>query len=502
MHPEPHHPPDIGKKAVMQRALPSVILVTILIFQTACSLTAPEVSWYAIEIDGQLVGFTAFTTTPGDSASGDPTVTRSEGRMAMELLGVPLDVTITMVQRNDPVTGDALSLEVDVDTGGTSTGATFVREGGVLHHTTLPDGITREIPAGEDLIIDEERLNECLLISPGREVDRTATYRQLDAIRGEILTREYTAAGETVLVVEGTEYTCLHFRFRDLSMGTTGQMWIDSTDGFMVRTAGADGTVIYRSDRSIQTRIGRADMNRQILAETGMLIAPGSALEYMKVRVAVRSTGEVLTADDLNVPGQRFEGTVTDNLIEGIFEIEYPRYDGANAPPFPADWSDREELRPFLEPGWMIESDDPVLIKKAREITAGSRDSWEAAVRLSRWVGEEIRGALPGGSARQTYDKGSGECGAHSRLLAAFCRAVGIPARMVMGGAYTEVAGGSFGQHGWDEVWMGEAGWIPVDCTFRETDYVDSGHIRFGLLTTFNPINVEILDYRLSETDR
>jgi len=137
-------------------------------------------------------------------------------------------------------------------------------------------------------------------------------------------------------------------------------------------------------------------------------------------------------------------------------------------------------------------------VEKAREITAGSRDSWDAAVRLSRWVGTEIAGALPGGSARQTFDKGSGECGAHSRLLAAFCRAVGIPARMVTGGAYTTIMDGSFGQHGWNEVWMGEAGWVPVDCTFQESDYLDSGHIRFGLLTTFNPTELEILDYRLS----
>ncbi len=69
---------------------------------------------------------------------------------------------------------------------------------------------------------------------------------------------------------------------------------------------------------------------------------------------------------------------------------------------------------------------------------------------------------------------------------------------MVTGGAYTTIMDGSFGQHGWNEVWMGEAGWVPVDCTFQESDYLDSGHIRFGLLTTFNPTELEILDYRLS----
>jgi hypothetical protein len=49
---------------------------------------------------------------------------------------------------------------------------------------------------------------------------------------------------------------------------------------------------------------------------------------------------------------------------------------------------------------------------------------------------------------------------------------------------------------------MGSAGWIPVDATVTETDYLDSGHIRFGeyqsLTTSFNPHEMEILDYKLS----
>lgn len=48
---------------------------------------------------------------------------------------------------------------------------------------------------------------------------------------------------------------------------------------------------------------------------------------------------------------------------------------------------------------------------------------------------------------------------------------------------------------------MGEAGWVTVDCTFQESDYIDAGHIRFGLLTSFNPVEAEILDYRLSGPD-
>jgi hypothetical protein len=135
----------------------------------------------------------------------------------------------------------------------------------------------------------------------------------------------------------------------------------------------------------------------------------------------------------------------------------------------------------------------------------GSRDSWEAARRLGQWVATNIKGAIPGGvTARGTYDERAGECGGHSFLLAAFCRSVGIPARAVWGCLYTPHEGGAFGQHAWNEVYMGEAGWIPLDTTIAETDYVDSGHIRVGvyqsIATALNLHAAEIIEHRESLT--
>jgi len=65
---------------------------------------------------------------------------------------------------------------------------------------------------------------------------------------------------------------------------------------------------------------------------------------------------------------------------------------------------------------------------------------------------------------------------------------------------YVPNYGGAFGQHGWSEIYMGKAGWITVDATANETDYVDSGHIRIGeyqsLATALNPKKMEVLDFR------
>jgi hypothetical protein len=162
-------------------------------------------------------------------------------------------------------------------------------------------------------------------------------------------------------------------------------------------------------------------------------------------------------------------------------------------------------LKKYLEQGPLIESNDPVLIKKAQEITRGAADSWEAACRLSQWVAENISYAIPGGgTARKAYDIRAGECGAHSFLTAAFCRAVGIPARVVWGAMYSPNFGGGFGQHAWNEIYMGDAGWITIDSTAFETDFVDSGHIRVSeyqsIATSLNGKKFEVLDYKPGTT--
>jgi len=219
------------------------------------------------------------------------------------------------------------------------------------------------------------------------------------------------------------------------------------------------------------------------------------------VDAVIEPSGLWVTPASLNLPGQRFTGEVRENRVEGVFEMEPRRYDGTGAPAFPAT-NRPDSLAPYLEAEGFIQSEDSVLIREAHRITDGAQDAWEAARRLSRWVAENIDYAIPGGTtARRTFDTRSGECGSHSFLLAAFCRAVGIPARVVWGCMYGPSFGGAFGQHAWNEVHMGAAGWVPVDATAHEIDYIDGGHIRVGVyqstVTALNPVRAEVLDYRL-----
>ena len=187
---------------------------------------------------------------------------------------------------------------------------------------------------------------------------------------------------------------------------------------------------------------------------------------------------------DLNVNGQVFEGEIKENTVNGVFRINHKKYNGEYSPSIESYRDVGDEMTPYMLPGEMIESDDPVIGELAFSIRGGETDAWETVKKLSEWIIVNIDGSIYGGSAKETLERGNGACGSQSLLMAALCRASGIPARVVWGCMYTHFEGGSFGHHGWNEVYMGKDGWIPVDVTSHEAGYVDSGHVRLGELKT------------------
>jgi hypothetical protein len=325
----------------------------------------------------------------------------------------------------------------------------------------------------------------------------------LEALEEEVQTSTFKKVGEEKITLAGKTFSALVIEQTNAKTGIRTKCWLAPGYPDFVKYEVLNRRV-YLSDRRVVDRIKVANMDASIFTKANVAISDVQAITYMKLKVLIEPTGFALTAADLDVPGQTFRGTVEKNVIDGVLEISHPKYDGRGAPPFPPRFRGDERLKKYLQPERFIESADPVLAAKAKEITAGAADSWQAAVRLSRWVAENIGYAIPGGgSARKTFDIRGGECGGHSMLLAAFCRAAGIPARVVFGAMYAPNFGGGFGQHAWNEIYMGEAGWIPVDATAFETDFVDSGHIRVSELlsatsSTFNGRRIEVLDYKLA----
>jgi len=460
-----------------------------------------EKIFHAVEMNGVLCGYSETDLSAVVKDGKEMTLEKSRVFIMLSALGMSFNTEVKSTSYMDPSTGRANDVKVDIEQGQVKLGIKVVVEGDVAHYTPIMGGKPKDIKLAPDVIFGDIQLFKQLVKDFTKGKIEKKTHKILDVMEGEIQESVFTKAGIEKLELAGDHYDAIVLEQLNQKTGVKIKWWIDTQTSRMLKANLPNGRSLYLTDRSVVDKIKIADMDQAIIVKVNVPIADYQAISYMKVKASFEPTGLWITREGLNVPGQSFTGTIKDNLVEGVFEIEHKRYDGSNAPPFPPDFTKDESLKKYLEQEEMIESEDPVLIKKAKEITKGSKDSWEAACRLSKWVADNISYAIPGGgTARKTYDIKAGECGAHSILLAAFCRGVGIPARVVWGCMYTPNYGGSFGQHGWSEIYMGEAGWIPVDSTAFETDYVDSGHIRLGvyqyMTTALNPKKMEVLDYK------
>lgn len=481
------------------RLLAAALLALILLAGPGASA---DEYYYGIKINDILCGYARFDISPQEIDGKKLDVLEQNVFLMISALGAEFNSEMTFVYHIDPVTGQFVFHSSDIDQGGTKMDSEIRIEDGkaIFSSSTDPEQEPLELPDG--LILENTMFFPHLKREMYDAGIETKTFKVYDVREHKIHEKKYTLKGTEKLELGGKEYDVFLVEGHDLDNGLKAEWWLDTSSGRLLKALVLGNREIYLDDRSVTKRIKLANLDGTIFTKANVSIADVPAITYMKVRGVLEPVGLNITAEGLNVPGQGFEGTVVENRIEGVFEIGHERYDGEGAPPFPFDYGDREDLKEYLEPSAFLESEDPVLVEKARSITEGSADSWEAAVRLSSWVADNINYAIPGGvTARKTYDIRAGECGSHSNLLGAFCRAVGIPARVVWGCMYVPNMGGAFGQHAWTEIYIEGKGWIPVDATADEPDFVDSGHIRISTLESatiaLNAKEFEILDHRL-----
>jgi transglutaminase-like putative cysteine protease len=495
--------PDAGWRFPMnvKRVVFMMPLLLMLVWPVRGAKQLAKEYYFAIEMNGTVCGYSKFTTSPLLQDGKNMILLKHEMLMNFAALGSKVENRLVLTYHMDPATGRFTYHDSAIEQGEMRLSSKIRIAGGQAF--VSGSGVSQEqaVPLPPDVVLANTLYYPHLVADfAGRKL-ATKTYPIFDGRDAQVQETVYTKAGTETVRRAGKEYETIVLDVLNKWNGMKSKLWLDPATGIAVQ-AQHPNRFSYLADASVVASLRTPNVDANYLAKTNISIPNVKEISYMKVRTIIEPTGLWVSPEALTVQGQRFTGTVKDNLIEGEFEVAHRRYDGSKAPPFPSDFRRDPAVREYLEASELIQSDDPVLVEKAREITKGSRDSWEAARRLSRWVSENIEGAIPGGgTARGVYDSRSGECGGHSFLMAAFCRAVGIPARVVWGCLHLPERGGIFGQHGWNEIYMGAAGWIPVDTTAGETDYVDSGHIRIGLhqstATQLNARKMEILDHRI-----
>ena len=139
------------------------------------------------------------------------------------------------------------------------------------------------------------------------------------------------------------------------------------------------------------------------------------------------------------------------------------------------------ETAEYLKTSILVESDNPAIVSKAKEIAGSETDAYAAAKKVVAWVGKTMKKDY-GASADRATDvlrTLRGDCTEHSLLSIALLRALGIPARRVDGVVYVQNADGvpALYWHEWVEAWVGT--WTQLDPTFGQP-VADATHLTLG----------------------
>ena len=149
---------------------------------------------------------------------------------------------------------------------------------------------------------------------------------------------------------------------------------------------------------------------------------------------------------------------------------------------FPYAGSDQKILE-ATKPTRFLQSDQKEIVELARSAVGRTKDAAEAIKKIEAFVGDYIENtslSVGYASAAEVAASKQGDCSEFAVLTAAMCRAVGIPAQVVVGIAYVEDFAGlqGFGGHAWNQAYIGDK-WVGLDAAFKGTGRggYDAGHI-------------------------
>ncbi|MBN2375329.1 MAG: transglutaminase domain-containing protein [Sedimentisphaerales bacterium] len=175
---------------------------------------------------------------------------------------------------------------------------------------------------------------------------------------------------------------------------------------------------------------------------------------------------------------------------------------------FPYKGTDKNILE-ALKPTPYLQSDNRKIIDLAKEAVGDTKDAAEAVRRIEEFVHNYISVkdlSVGYATALEVAQSKQGDCSEHAVLTTAMCRAVGIPAEVVVGRVFVEEWAGEknvFGCHAWSQAYIGGK-WIGLDAT-NAAGRFGAGHITqaigngdpvdfFGLVSNEQWFKVESLE--------
>ena len=301
---------------------------------------------------------------------------------------------------------------------------------------------------------------------------------------------------EVVLTIEAEEDITVHdevwraFRIKQSFAGIEVTSWYDK-QGRPLKEVSPMGFTMLREDarmalQGIEEGGDMADVIASTMVSTDRELPEPSSLQYIHMSL----NGIEPFAFDLDGGRQHLQDSILEIFKEDLepsLSITIPVEDKA--------------FKTSLKATPFVQSDDQRIQKLSREIVGEERDGIKVAGLLMDWVYQNLEKrptvSLP--SALEVLDLGAGDCNEHAVLMAALARAVGLPAKLVVGIVYLE---NGFYYHAWTEVWVGK--WVTLDPVMSQFP-ADVTHVKFveggleeqiRMAQVIGKLSINILEYR------
>ncbi|MBN1939931.1 MAG: transglutaminase domain-containing protein [Candidatus Aminicenantes bacterium] len=448
------------------------LLVLPVLLSVPAAADPPEESWAVIKIAGVPVGyvFEISERTP----DGRVLVT-SDSKIILNRLGNKVELA-TRSKSEETAAGRLLRSETELRASVMSTRTTTIVKPGSLEIESEAGGKTysRTIPYEGELLGPEgiRRLSLDKLRAVGDAIE----YLTLSPESGGLTKGRRTVLAREKIDVEGKSVSTMKVEEILDTTGIAGVSWLDS-GGESVKsempTPFGLSEMIKTNRASALAAAGGgelpAEMYERSILKTNVRLPRARALDTVRVRLTLREGGPGWP--DLNRPGQNVVSQTDTETVLDLQRVPAPRKAGRTA-------SETKAEAEYLRPNEYIQSDLPEIQRIARSVAGGETDAFAAALKLERWVAENMTFDLgiAMAPASELIKNRRGTCVGYATLLATLTRASGIPSRVVLGYVY---ALGMFGGHAWTEIMVGED-WVPLDAAVVSAGAADPARVSFA----------------------
>lgn len=451
----------------MMRALFAVALMLLAPVLSAQPIDITEYlgdSWYGVYMNNQKAGYAVNSVARND----DGTIVVSEDmRFQINMVGVKQDMRIES-RRTYSSEGSLISIQSEVkDPAGTNSFVGTV-QGDQLRLVSVVGGSQSEVMLPKPQESLEDAIKQTQLVRRGARVGDAIEFTVFEPLYKKELSGISTIVEESTRDIEGVHTKVYTIKTSMPEMGVDS-ISVVAENGTTLEDEVAGLIKMRLEDEALAKDVGYS--NDVIISNAAMVETP---IKDPRTRPLLR----------LELRGPMNEGHLFNDERQkvtqgdGFVLFEGRTYDMTGFTPAKLPIND-DAVKPWMEATQFVQSDNPKLIAKAREIIGGETDSLAASTKLASWVHDNMHSTF---SARLTnaievLDHLEGDCTEHSILFIGLARAAGLPAREVAGVVYVEGLKPGFYFHQWAKVWVGK--WIDVDPTFNQP-LVDATHIKLA----------------------